>query len=94
MHTAAQRDFIWEQGGMDELADLELHSAFSIRTEAVLSPPDEVTSHVMANSLTPPHVIQKDGQLLWQQAITCAAPNTAPPIIPSALQPAIACSNI
>ena len=37
--TAVQRDFIWAQGRMDELVDSEHPSAFSIHTEAVLSPP-------------------------------------------------------
>lgn len=82
--TAVQRDFIWEEGSTDELVDLQLSSAFSIHTDAILSTPTEVTSRV--NSWGPAflRVIHQGEGLPWQQAITRAAP-TQP--IPSPLQP-------
>lgn len=97
--TAVQSDFIWEQGRMDELADLELPSAFSIRTQAVLSPStDEVTSHVTASTWGPtlPHVIQSNGGegLARQRAITCAALMQPLPSSLAPLQSAIACSDV
>lgn len=81
--TAVQRDLIWEQGRMDELADLELPSAFSIHTGCFVSP-KEVTSHVTGEQLR--SNTSTCHQTGWRATVTArnytCSSNTAPPMIP------------
>lgn len=88
-NTAVRRDFIWEQGGMDEPADLERPISIFDRHGGCSVFPAEVTSHVMVNSWEPPPQPPLF-QRVMEQGDSEEFTRRAPPTIPTVLQPVTA----